>query len=116
MIYQRVMHSSNQSLKLLTRIGGRTYNSQPKQSISEDQSKTRVRVSSKKKDSRDLLRESREFKMIEEEQSKEVKAESKLKRKKRGEMFKGIPLEKELKITNIFYENPVVKIGFNMQF
>lgn len=54
--------------------------------------------------------------MIEEEQSKEVKAQSKLKRKKRGDMFKGIPLEKELKITNIFYENPVVKIGFNMQF
>ncbi len=31
-------------------------------------------------------------------------------------MFRGMPLEKELKITNIFYENPVVKIGYNMQF
>lgn len=32
MIYHRAMHTSTQSFKLLTRIGGRTYNSQSKES------------------------------------------------------------------------------------
>ncbi len=34
MVYQRVMHTNSQSYKLLTRIGGRTYNSLPKETSS----------------------------------------------------------------------------------
>ena len=92
MFYHRMMNPNTEPFKLLTRIGGRTFKSQSKESHREDNSRNRIRISSKDKNSRAILRENRDFKIVEDEVDKEQKGESKLRKRKRGDNFKAMPL------------------------
>jgi hypothetical protein len=59
MVYYRMMHPQSEPYKLLTRIGGRTFNSQPKEHSKEKEthSKTRIRINSKEKKERPFSRD-----------------------------------------------------------
>ena len=56
MFYHRMMNPNTEPFKLLMRIGGRTFKSESKQKQNVDNSRNRIRITSKDKNSRAVLR------------------------------------------------------------
>ena len=101
MVLQRVLHRNNEPFRLLSKLGTRAYNSQPKLE-NKPAAQLRIRTASREKKKMETMKESRFAKEGEEDPPLALDRttsglnESKLKRKKRGEGFKqqGAPLER----------------------